>query len=226
MLARLMPLPPFSGVRLEELDDLTPDLTEGFLTLRRHRLRAVYDDGSASEPFVYDAIDRQALDAVVVVAHYRDHNDTRMVFLRSAIRPPVQMRAADQRPFPEKHSLGQLWEVVAGLVEVDECSRVGLVRCARRELREELGFDVPLSKLRSMGPSIFPSPGVMGERQHFFHVEVRPDERERPVEDGSVLERRAIILAIPLTEAMDLVRAGVIEDAKTELAFRRLGEIQ
>jgi ADP-ribose pyrophosphatase len=149
-----------------------------------------------------------------------------MIYLRTAVRPPLTMRAPHQRPFPEKESLGELWEVVAGLVEPDECSVVGLQRCARRELEEELGFSVALEAVRPLGPSSFPSPGVIGERHHYFHVEVDPTMRQAPTEDGSVLERGARIAAISLAEAMSLVRSGVIEDAKTELGLRRLEELE
>ena len=225
MLARLMPLPPFPGVRLEEIEDLSPVGPPGFLTLCRKRMRALYPDGSASEPFVYDAVDRRALDAVVVIAHHRNATGDRLVFLRSAIRPPLVLRALEQRPFPEAATLGQLWEVVAGLVEPDECSMAGLSRCAARELHEELGFEVSPDAMKPLGPSTFPSPGVMGERHHFFHVEVAPGERGPPSEDGSVLERGAGIVAIELAEAMELVRRGLIEDSKTELALRRLGDL-
>lgn len=224
MLDPPMPLPPFPGVTLAEVEDLTPAATGGFLTLRRRRLRAEYPDGSVSEPFVYDTIDRRALDAVVVVAHYQ-RAETRMVFLRSAVRPPLVMRAPEQRPIAERETLGHLWEVVAGLVEPDECSPEGLVRCARRELEEELGFAAPLEAIVPLGPSTFPCPGVIGERHHFFHVEVRPESRQTPSEDGSVLERGAAIVAIPIAEALTLVRDGHIEDAKTELVLRRLGEL-
>ena len=225
MLGRLMPLPPFPGVVLEEVEDLTPAAVAGFLTLRRTRFVARYTDGSASEPFVYDTVDRKALDAVVVVAHHRDASGALNVFLRSAIRPPLMMRAPEQRPIPEKPTLGELWEVVAGLVEPDECSPEGLLRCAVRELEEELGFSVKADDVLPLGPSSFPAPGVLGERHHYFHVAVDPARRTPPTEDGSVLERDAVITSVPLTTAMELVRSGEIEDAKTELALRRLGEI-
>lgn len=224
MLDDPMPLPPFPGVTLAEVEDLTPAGTEGFLTLRRRRLRAEYPDGTVSESFVYDNVDRQALDAVVVVAHCREAG-AQLVFLRSAVRPPLLMRAPEQRPIAERETLGQLWEVVAGLVEPDETSPEGLVRCARRELEEELGFTVAVEDIRPLGPSTFPCPGVIGERHHFFHVEVRAHDRRAPTEDGSVLERRAAVVAIPMAEAMALVRDGFIEDAKTELVLRRLGEL-
>ena len=79
--------------------------------------------------------------------------------------------------------------------------------------------------LRELGPSTFPSPGVIGERHFFFHVEVDPTKRKTPPEDGSLLEHAAVIADVPLTEALAACRAGEVEDAKTELALRRLADI-
>lgn len=147
------------------------------------------------------------------------------MYLRSALRPPAALRPPQCRPLPEKDTLGSLWELPAGLVEADECNVEGLRRCAARELEEELGFDVEPTRFAGLGPATFPSAGVVGERHHFFHVEVVPDRRGRPSEDGSALEAKALVVALPLAEALDLVRGGAIEDGKTEIGLRRLAEI-
>ena len=57
------------------------------------------------------------------------------------------------------------------------------------------------------------------------HAEVDPTALVPPIEDGSVLERQATLVTVTLQDALALVRAGEIEDAKTELALRRLAEI-
>jgi hypothetical protein len=62
--------PEFPSIRLELLEDQSPDAPPGFLRLVRRRLRAHYPDGSASAPFVYDEVDRRSIDAVVIVAHH------------------------------------------------------------------------------------------------------------------------------------------------------------
>jgi ADP-ribose pyrophosphatase len=67
-------------------------------------------------------------------------------------------------------------------------------------------------------------PGAIGERHHFFRVEVSPREQRTPSEDGSVLERRAAIAAVPLPEALQLASEGALEDSKTELGLRRLAD--
>jgi ADP-ribose pyrophosphatase len=66
---------------------------------------------------------------------------------------------------------------------------------------------------------------MVGERHFYFHVEVDPARQGTPTEDGSPLERLAVVTAIPLDAAIELTRRGVIEDAKTEVALRRLAEL-
>ena len=85
-------LPPLPNVRLEVLEDLSPKGASGFLRLRRRRFRAHYPDGSASEPFEYDEVDRRAIDAAVMLAHYEDARGAPYVYLRSCLRPPLAMR--------------------------------------------------------------------------------------------------------------------------------------
>lgn len=221
-----MPLPPLPIVELQVVEDLSPVASGGFLRLSRHRLRIKRADGSESPPFVYDSVHRVQLDAVVVLAHYLE-GGRRFVFLRSAIRPPTLLRPLDCRPLPEAPTLGSLWELPAGLVEPDECrlGAAGLKRSAARELEEEIGIAVDPEAMQPLGPANFPSAGVIGERHHFFSVEVDTSRQVTPSEDGSVLEADALVAGIDLDEALALVRAGVIEDGKTEIALRRFAEL-
>lgn len=205
-------------------DASTPD-RNGFLRIRRLHLRARFPDGSVSEEFVYDCVDRDALDAVVMAAHFLGNDGREHVFLRSALRPPAALRPLELRPVPEKPSLGHLWELPAGLVEASERSADGLRSCACRELDEELGLHVPLEDMLPLGPSTFPAPSVIGERHFYFHARVDPSLQRPARGDGSPLERHAAIVALPLEEALDWVRSGDIEDAKTEIALRRLAEV-
>jgi ADP-ribose pyrophosphatase len=214
-------LPPHAFDLVEERPTLDPP---GFLSLRRLVMRVRYADGTVSEPFEYDAIGRGRLDAVVVAPHYRGADGRRLVILRSALRPPVALRAGVS-PIPERPTLGALWELPAGLVEADERTPEGLRRCAARELLEEVGVDVPPDAIQPLGPSGFPAPGVIGERHFFFHVEIDPARIHAPTEDGSPLERQARLAAIPIDEAIARTRTGEVEDEKTELALRRLAEI-
>jgi ADP-ribose pyrophosphatase len=217
-------LPPLPAVALEVVGEKDPTEPSRWLRLRRPVLVSRGPSGT-SEPFTYDLAERDLLDAVVVAPHFRAADGRRHVYLRSALRPPVALRPPAVWPVPEAPTLGGLWEVIAGLVEADERSAEGLRACAARELWEELGARVDAARLEPLGPSTFPCPGVIGERHFYFHAEVDPAALVPPPEDGSVLERAAAIVALPLEDALSLARAGAIEDAKTELALRRLAEL-
>jgi ADP-ribose pyrophosphatase len=174
---------------------------------------------------VYDEVDRLALDAVVIAAHYADSNGYRRVYLRSAARPPVLLRPTHRNAQPSYARSNGLWELPAGLVEPDELSMEGVCRCAQRELEEELGFRVSEAALLPLGPSTFPAPGIIGERHYFFHVVVDPRHQQTPTLDGSAIERLGAIIDVSLDEALDWCRQGCLEDAKTELGLRRLADL-
>jgi ADP-ribose pyrophosphatase len=215
----------FPHIELEILEDLTPPAEPGFLRLIRRRYRARYPDGSVSAPFVYDLIDRPAVDAVVLVAHYLDDAGLRHVFLRSCVRPPVAGRDPARSPHPERDPAhGSLWELPAGLVEPGEQSPSGLAHAAQRELSEELGFAVELGALSELGASVFPVPAMIAERLYFFEVTVDPAQRSEPTLDGSALEHFGAVQSPTVEEALELCRRGTLMDGKTELALRRLIE--
>jgi ADP-ribose pyrophosphatase len=215
----------FPRIELELIEDLTPPEQTGFLRLLRRRYQARYPDGSVSAPFVYDLVDRPAIDAVVLVAHYLGEAGLRRVFLRSCVRPPVAARDPKRSPFPERDPThGFLWELPAGLIEPNEQSPSGILEAAQRELAEELGFEVATSGFRELGASVFPVPAMIAERLYFFEVTVDPTSQGEPTLDGSALEHFGRVIALPLEEAIELCRRGVIMDGKTELALRRLAE--
>lgn len=191
--------------------------SEPFLTLERATLRLVFADGTTSAPFAYDWIGRRALDAVVIVPHFRGPDGALRTFLRSAIRPPLVLRATP--PFTDDPVL---FELPAGLVEPGEEP----VQAAARELDEELGFAVAASAFVPLGSWAYPAPGFVGERHLFFRVPVDVAAQRRPTEDGSVLEAHAQIVQVTVAEALALARDGRLRDSKTELALRRLVEIE
>lgn len=209
-------------LELELLEEVSPAIPAGFLGLIRRRLRVRYPDGERSAPFVYDEIDRRAMDAVIIAAHFVRAGQP-WVYLRSALRPPLRFRDPALSPDQPRAS-GALWELPAGLIEPAEQGEQGAREAGRRELWEELGFRAELGDLQPLGPATWPCPGIMCERHFFVHVAVRPEERGEPALDGSALERFGRVIALPLTEALALCRDGRIEDAKTELGLRRLAD--
>jgi ADP-ribose pyrophosphatase len=214
----------FPDIRLEIVEDLSSADT-GFLRIVRRRLRAHYPDGTSSAPFVYDEVDRAAIDAVILAVHFVDAAGVRHVFLRSAVRPPVAFRDRARSPRPSiDPSGGFLWELPAGLVEAGEQSEAGLKRAARREIREELGFEVSERELSELGPSVFPVPAFIAERHFFFETLVDPSRRAEPSLDGSALEHAGVVVALPLGEALERCKRGEFQDSHTELCLRRLAE--
>ncbi len=213
----LPPLPSPPTIRIAITRDRTAEsgAAGGFLDVRRLDLVAHYPDGVESAPFSYDIATREALDAVVIAAHFVA-NGVRHVFLRSALRPPCALR-----PIAPTHD-GALWELPAGLVEPDEDPAA----TAARELAEELGFTAAIGEMQALGEWTFPAPGIIGERHVFYAVEVDPGQRATPTEDGSPLERAGAVFSLPVRDAIDHCRSGAIRDAKTELALRRLAEQQ
>jgi ADP-ribose pyrophosphatase len=214
-------LPQLPDVSLESQSE-SVDSTPGFLSLHRTRYCAVNADGRRSPEFVYDSVERKALDAVVIAAHYREAGRT-FVYLRSAIRPPVALRTRQATPDRQLASI-HLWELPAGLVELYEANPDGPARCAARETREELGFELDPSRFEEIGHGTYPVPGMIAERQFFFAVEVEPTKRGSPTLDGSPLEESGVVFSVELGEALQMCRRGEILDGKTELGLRRLEE--
>lgn len=206
-------LPEVPKVELEVVRDHTGEPGESFLRVRRLELVTVRQ-GKRSATFRYDVLDRRALDACIMIAHYVE-GGVHQVLLRSAVRPPLAYRS-----LPPECPFG-LWEIPAGLIEPDETPRAA----AARELAEELGLHVDESLLLPLGSWTAPAPGFIGEMHHFFHVAIDPLTRKAPAGDGSPLEEDASIVSVPLATALEACRRGEIRDAKTELGLRRLKEV-
>ncbi len=101
----------------------------------------------------------------------------------------------------------ELLEVPAGVLDVpgEEPESAAI-----RELEEETGL-----KARAIRP-LFPihtSPGFVDEAIHLFVADVEGDPR--PQQEEGITE----IVTVPFDEAVRMVRAGEIQDAKTALAI-------
>src|SRR6266550_735696 len=102
---------------------------------------------------------------------------------------------------------GPLLEVPAGRLDPGEEPAA----CARRELREEVG--VTAGRVERL-TTIWTTPGFTDERIHlFWAAELTADKHAR--EPDEFIE----VLPKPLSEALELIRSGVISDAKTALAL-------
>ena len=166
-------------------------------------------------------------DAVAVLPHFVGADGRRQVILRSSVRVPIALRPEpliDPALFPAGAVRGQLWEVVAGLVEENERTHDGLLACAARETQEEIGMTVSPADLRTLGGPIFPSAGIIGECIYLFECEVVPASRHEAEGDGP-LERGARIIEVALADALEWCDRGQLPDVKTELSLRRLSSL-
>jgi ADP-ribose pyrophosphatase len=210
-------------------DELVGKQPGGFLVIRRLRVRNRRADGTHSRPYTVDFLDRPAgLDAVVVVAWHRTPAGQVQVLVREGLRPPLHFgRAPDKVAVPEPpHGLWHR-ELVAGIIEPgDHPGLAGVQARAVAELHEEAGLTAAPGDIQLLGPSVFPSVGVLPERFFFVHVEIRdPSAGHAPEGDGSPYEEGARLLWLPLDEALAMCGRGELEDLKTELGLRRLAEI-
>lgn len=107
-----------------------------------------------------------------------------------------------------RHAVGQyLIELPAGTLNKAELP----MNAAGRELLEETGFLA--RKLRPM-LSFFASPGILSEKLHVF-IATGLEQRKASLETGEDIEIRPT----PLDEAIDMIRTGQIQDAKTVAAL-------
>lgn len=111
-----------------------------------------------------------------------------------------QYRSAIDRP---------LLEIPAGLLEEGETPK----QCARRELREETGYDA--KNLRFLG-KYYPSPGYTNEVIHLFlATELFPSPLE--LDSDEFLK----VKLLPVNEAIDFIYDLDPVDAKTAIAILR-----
>jgi ADP-ribose pyrophosphatase len=214
-------------VAIEIVEDYTARARcdEGFLRLKRLRARNRRADGSTSREYPIDVIDRPTLDAVAVCLYARTARGVE-VLTRRGLRPAALFRRGKVPVLPEPEYL-LVEELVAGVLEPGEIGLAALRRRGAEEVREEAGLEVAPERLEPLGGPFFPLPGIVSEKIHLLACEVpaprvtgrhpAPHEGDgSPLEEGAVLEWRELRAAIAACER------GEIEDAKTELALRRL----
>ena len=148
------------------------------------------------------------------------------MLLRRQLRPAVLFRRGKVRALPEAEPLLHE-EIVAGLLEPGEQGLEALRRRGAEEAREEAGVEVDRERLAPLGSPFYTLPGIVSEKIHLLEVEIsrgpQAGDFDAPQEgDGSPLEEGATLLWRGLDEAIAACEAGEIEDAKSELAFRRL----
>jgi len=196
------------------------DRSTGFLQAKSAACTFIYADGS-SKDMVIDYVDRKkSLDAVVICA-WAKINDEDYVYLRSCIRPALDLRNWDETGRPEYYPLNQ-WELPAGLIENEEKGLKGINNAASRECKEEIGAYVNPNGFAPLGHCVFSSVGISGERLYFVHTEIDPKHVEVATLDGSALEENGEVVLCEMACVMDAIDQGHIQDSKTVIGIERL----
>ncbi len=103
-----------------------------------------------------------------------------------------------------RHAARQsLWELVAGGMEPGETVR----QSARRELREETGFDA-----RVLKPFLdfYPSPGILSEKMHLVEAwDLRPSKKQPDADE------RIETGFFSVKQVMEMIQSRKIHDGKT-----------
>jgi ADP-ribose pyrophosphatase len=218
-------MPTVSAIEIVEDRTAASRCDEGFLRLKRYRARNRREDGTCSAVYPIDVIDRPTLDAVAVCLWARGGRGVE-VLTRRGLRPAAYFRRGRRTVLPEREYL-LVEEIVAGVLEPGELGVEALRRRGADELHEEAGITVAPERLEPLGAPFFMLPGIASEKIHLLHGEVPrgdgPAAWPAPgLGDGSPLEEGADLLWRGLDEAIAACERGEIEDAKTEIALRRL----
>ena len=100
-----------------------------------------------------------------------------------------------------------LWELPAGIVEPGEAPET----CAARELEEETGYQS--AKLSHLFDAYY-TPGVSNEKFYFYLAQDLTFVGQKLEEDELIL-----VETIQLTQALQMIKEGIICDAKTIAAL-------
>jgi ADP-ribose pyrophosphatase len=212
-------------IKIERISQEKVGSDEDFLAIEKTVVNFHYPNGSISDNFkVFSVLDKA--DAVAIVLHFKQ-NDKRMVYLRSCVRPALMLRDFKICRIKEERGVGNLWEIPAGLVDIPdhELTIKKLKEEAAREVKEEVGFDLDISKLNFLGKRIFGAPGTHAGRIFLFESKVNPKDKKDPITDNSPMEKFGEVIIIELNDALDCIDKGLIIDPKTEIGLRRLDKL-
>ena len=206
--------------------DIVEDFTatarcdEGFLHVRRLRVRNRRDDGSTSPVYRVDVVDRPRLDAVAVLVYRRGPRGLELL-TRQNLRPAAYFRKDKQPTVPDGRVHLFCEEIVAGLLEPSDSGEPGLKHRAAEEVLEEAGYRVQAEAVELLGPPFLLAPGILSEKIFLAAADVTGLVPEEAQGDGSPLEEGGALSWRTVSELRAAIDAGVIQDAKTEIALHR-----
>ncbi len=213
---------PVSVTDLNVVEDFTATgrCDEGFLHIRRLRVRNARADGSHSVTYRVDVIDRPRLDGVGVLVWRRGEKGLEFL-TRQNLRPAAYFRKDKVPNLPDGRLHLFCEEIVGGLLEDGDQGEAGLRHRAAEEVFEEAGYRVPAERVVVLGHPFFVAPGIISEKIFLTAVEVTGLEPQPPGGDGSPLEEGGATDWRTLGSLQAALGDGTIQDAKTELALTR-----
>ncbi|MCA8938317.1 MAG: NUDIX hydrolase [Planctomycetes bacterium] len=146
------------------------------------------------------------------MAEYTFEKDDGSTYTHDIIEHPgaavvIPMLSKDEVILVEQYRSGanrRLLELPAGLLEKGEDPR----ECAKRELREETGYEA--AKLELLF-SIYPSAGFLTEKMHIFLAQDLSHVGEQQLDDDEDVE----VVVMNFRDLRIQLRAGNIQDGKT-----------
>ncbi len=215
-----MTRPPVDEIEVVEDFTATGKCDEGFLHVRRLRVRNRRRDGSRSEVYRVDVIDRPRLDAVGVLVYRRVERGVEFL-TRQNLRPAAYFRKDKQPVVPDGRSHLFCEEIVAGVLELTDHGEQGLRHRAVEEVREEAGLVVSEKDILLLGPPILLAPGILSEKIFLAAVDATNAEQLEVKGDGSPLEEGGVVTWRTEASVRDALNTGEIQDGKTEIALYR-----
>ena len=208
---------------IEVVEDFTSTARcdEGWLRVRRLRCRNRRADGTTSEIYRVDVIDRPRLDAVAVMVFRRGELGVE-VLTRRQLRPAAYFRKDLPKTIEDGRVHLFIEEIVAGLLEPSDHGEEGVRARAAIEVAEESGFSVSPAEIVLLGAPYFLAPGIVSEKVFPCAVEVTGKPQAAPPGDGSPLEEGATLRWRTLPDLLRVCRSGEIQDARTEIGAARL----
>jgi ADP-ribose pyrophosphatase len=207
---------------LDVVEDFTATgrCDEGFLHVRRLRVRNLRADGTKSDVYRVDVVDRPRLDAVAVLVWRRGAHGLEFL-TRQNLRPAAYFRHEKVPNVPDGRTHLFCEEIVAGLLETSDQGLPGVRHRAAEEVFEEAGFRVAADAVELLGPPFFVAPGIISEKIFLTAVEVTGLTSSVPEGDGSPLEEGGAVQWRGRASLEAALGDGTVQDAKTELALNR-----
>ena len=180
---------PVNAIEVVEDFSSTARCDEGFLQIRRLRVRNRRVDGSTSPVYRVDVVDRPRLDAVAVLVLRRGVGGAFEVLTRMNLRPAAYFRKGQGAGRPRRARVPVLRRESSPGSSSRRIRATAASSCAAaEEVKEEAGFVVSPNDIQLLGPPFFVAPGILSEKIFLTAVDVTGKNASTPKGDGSPLE--------------------------------------